>query len=147
MLFQISKRIKIISKIRLKANGKLTNLKNKLGIFKKKVDEEKKRPKSKLKSYLLGFGTVLSIFGVTFFTSTLPANAKDGPTPVQTPGQGAPAPGQVPPARGKPSEEIIGGLSGAAATVCALAVSSGSFLIGAACGVVVVVGILKSQGK
>ena len=31
--------------------------------------------------------------------------------------------------------------------MCALGVSSGSFLIGAVCGVVVAVGILKAQGK
>jgi len=38
-------------------------------------------------------------------------------------------------------------LSGAAATICALALSSTSFAIGAVCGVIIVVGILKAQGK
>jgi hypothetical protein len=38
-------------------------------------------------------------------------------------------------------------LSGAAASVWALAVTSGSFLVGAACEIVVVYGILKVQGK
>jgi len=41
----------------------------------------------------------------------------------------------------------VGGLSGAAATICALAISSGSFLVGAVCGIIVVVGVLKAQGK
>ena len=62
--------------------------------------------------------------------------AKDLPAsePVKTPSS-------------KESEEIVKGLAGAAATVCALAVSSGSFLIVALCGVAVAVGILKAQGK
>lgn len=34
--------LKIISKIRLRANDKLTNLKNKIQVFKQKVNEEKK---------------------------------------------------------------------------------------------------------
>ncbi len=46
-----------------------------------------------------------------------------------------------------PGQKIIAGLSGAAASICALAVSSGSFLIGGICGVIVVVSILKAQGK
>lgn len=138
--------LKIISKIRLRANDKLTNLKNKIKnkiqVFKQKVNEEKGQPRSKLKSYLLGFGTVLSIFGITFFSSSLPVNAKDVPKPG-APGQ----PGQVVPAPAKNSDEIVATLTGAAATLCAFAVSSGSFLVGAVCGVVVAVGILKAQGK
>ena len=134
-----------ISKILLKTNEKLTTtkkkIKNNIEIFKKKVNEEKKQPRSKLKSYLLGFGTVLSIFGVTFFSTSLPANAKDTPPP------GPNNPGQIAPAPAKPSDEIVGALAGAAGTVCGLAISSGSFLVGAACGVIIVVGILKVQGK
>jgi hypothetical protein len=136
---------KIISKIRVRANDKLTTLKNKIKnkieVFKEKVNEEKKQPKSKLKSYLLGFGTVLSIFGIAFFSTSLPANANDTPKP------GRPKSGQVAPAPVKHSDEIVATLTGAAATLYALAVSSGSFLVGAVCGVVVAVGILKVQGK
>ena len=135
--------LKIISKIRLRAKHKLTNLKNKIKdktqVFRQKVDQEKGQRRSKLKSYLLGFGTVLSIFGITFFSSSLPVNAKDVPKPG--------APGQVVPAAGKNIDEVSATLTGAAATLCALAVSSGSFLIGAVCGIVVGVGILKAQGK
>ena len=84
--------LKIISKIRLRANDQLTNLKNKIQVFKQKVNEKKRQPRSKLKSYLLGFGTVLSIFGITFFSSSLPANAQDatkpGPPAQGQPGQG-----------------------------------------------------------
>ena len=133
--------LKIISKIRVRANDKLTNLKNKIKVFKEKVNEEKKQPRSKLKSYLLGFGTVLSIFGITFFSTSLPANAEDNPPP------GPPTPGQVAPAPAKQSDEIVATLTDAAATLCALAVSSGPFLVGAVCGVVVAVGILKAQGN
>ena len=46
-----------------------------------------------------------------------------------------------------PSQQIISGLSGAGATICALAISSGSFAIGSICGLIVVIGILKAQGK
>ena len=141
--------LKIISKIRLRANNKLTNLKNKIKnkiqVFKQKVNKEKGQPRSKLKSYLLGFGTILSIFGITFFSSSLPVNAKDVSKPG-APGQPG-QPGQVLPAPARHSDEIVTTLTGAAATLCALAVSSGSFLVGAVCGVVVAVGILKAQGK
>ena len=117
----------------------------KLKRFKKKINKEKKQPKSKGESFLYGFGAVLAIFGVTFFSSSLPANAKDlvPRSPRNSPPGGAqPAPGAE-----RPSEEIIRTLTGAAATLCGLAVSSGSFMVGAVCGVVVAVGILKAQGK
>ena len=75
----------------------------------------------------------------------MPAVAKDLPKNTPKPGEVCPAPGQKPGL--VPSQQITAGLSGAAATICALGVSSGSFLVGAACGVLVVVGILKAQGK
>lgn len=137
--------LKIISKIRVRANDKLKNLKNKLKnkieVFKEQVNEKKKQPRSKLKSYLLGFGTVLSIFGLTFFSTSLPVNAKDVANP------GGPKPGQPAPAPANNNPELVGVLSGAAATLCATAITSGSFLVGAVCGVVVAVGILKAQGR
>lgn len=43
-----------------------------------------------------------------------------------------------------PSKQIISGLTGAAETICGLAAIFGSFVIGAVCGVIVVVGILKA---
>jgi len=109
--------------------------------FKKNVSEAKSKPRSKRRSLFLGFTTVLSIFGVTRLAPVLPAVAKDLPNP----GEACPAP--TPKPELAPSQQIIGGLSGTAATICALAVSSGSFLVGAACGVIVAVGILKAQGK
>ena len=71
---------------------------------------------------------------MTILTPLLPAVAKDIPKNTPSP---SPSPGQ--PAV-TPSEEIIKGLAG-------IAVSSGSFIIGVACGLIVVVGILKAQGK
>ena len=47
--------------------------------FKENLEEAKKKPKSKRKSLLLGFTTVLGIFGVTLLTPVLPAIAKDIP--------------------------------------------------------------------
>lgn len=135
---------KILSKFRLRAKDKLTHFKEKLRKniqeFKDDFNEKKGQPRSKRKSYLLGFGTVLSIFGIAVFSSSLPVNAQDVPP---KPGQ----PTQVQPAAPKQSDQITKAVAGAAASVCALAVTSGSFLVGAACGLVVVVGILKAQGN
>ena len=131
---------KPLSNFRLRAKNKLTKLGKKIQQFKNQVNEKKRQPRSKRKSYLLGFGTVLSIFGIAVFSSSLPVNAQDVPP---KPGQ----PTQVQPSPPKQSEEITQAIAGAAASVCALAVTSGSFLVGAACGLVVVVGILKAQGN
>lgn len=113
--------------------------------FKENFSEAKSKPRSKRKSLFLGFTTVLGIFGVTLLASVLPAVAKDVPKKGAKPGEVCPAPTQTPAL--VPSQQIISGLSGAAATICALAVSSGSFMVGAVCGVIVVIGILKAQGK
>lgn len=131
---------------RSKIKNKTTNIKNGFQKFKENFSEAKSKPRSKRRCLLLGFSTVVSIFGVTLFTSILPAVAKDIPN-------GAPKPGQVCPAAPTlqptliTSQQIITGLSGVAATICALAVSSGPFVIGGICGLVVVVGVLKAQGK
>jgi hypothetical protein len=82
--------------------------------------------------------TVFSIFGITLLGSSLPVSVKDIPVSAPNPSS-APSP--------KQSDEIAKALSGAAASVWALAVTSGSFLVGAACEIVVVYGILKVQGK
>ena len=127
-----------------KIKTKITNIKNGAQKFKENFSEAKNKPRSKRKSLLLGFTTVFGIFGVTLFARVLPAVAKD--VPKNTPKPGEVCPPQPQPAL-VPSQQIITGLSGAGATICALAVSSGSFIIGAVCGVIVVVGILKAQGK
>ena len=143
----------IFSRFKKSATSKITNLKNRARNgalrFQKNFDQAKKNPKSKRKSlakkYFLGFTTVLGIFGVTLLAPILSAVAKDVPNTSPKPGEVCPNPTKQPATL--PSQQIIGGLSGAAATICGLAISSGSFLVGAACGVVVVVGILKAQGK
>ena len=100
---------------------------------------KKKQRRSKFKSYLYWFVTILSIFRLTFFSSQLPANAKDT-CPIL-------GPGQVVPTLIKPSDDILKPFKGASITLCDLALSYGSSFIGAVCGVVVTVGILKAQGK
>ena len=129
------------SSLKRNTGNKLANLKNRSQKFKEKVEEAKKQPRSKRKSLLLGFTTVLGIFGVTLLTPVLPAIAKEVPKA----GEVANCPSNQPAIA--PSKEIVKGVSGIAASVCALAVTSGSFVIGAVCGVVVVFGILKAQGK
>jgi hypothetical protein len=131
---------------RSKIKNKTTNIKNGVQKFKENFSEAKSKPRSRRKSLLLGFTTVLSIFGLTILASVLPAVAKDVPKDMPKPGQVCPSPVTPQPAL-IPSQQIITGLSGAAATVCALAINSGSFMIGGICGLVVVIGILKAQGK
>ena len=140
------------SSLKKNAGNKLanlkTNLKNRSQKFKENFEEAKSQPRSKRKSLFLGFTTVLGIFGVTLFTPVLSAVAKDisKNTPKPGPGEVSPSPPANQPAT-VPSKEIVKGLSGAAASVCALAVTSGSFAVGVVCGVIVVYGILKAQGK
>ena len=110
--------------------------------FKKKFKESKEKPKSKRKSFILGVTTSVAIFGFTLFGPALLAVAKDIP-------KGNPKPTDIAPASSvPPSKEIINtGLSGVAASVCALAITSGSFAVGIVCGCIIVIGILHMQGK
>ena len=135
----------ILSRFKGNAKNKITNIKNVAQKFKENFSEAKSKPRSKRKSLFLGFTTVLGIFGVTLLAPVLPAVAKDIPKNTPKPGEVCPAPTPQPAL--VPSQQITAGLSGAAASICALAVSSGSFLIGGVCGIIVVVGILKAQGK
>lgn len=137
---------KRVSSLKKNAGNKLANLKNWSQKFKENFEKAKSQPKSKRKSLFLGFTTVLGIFGVTLLTPVLSAVAKDIPKNTPTPGEVCPSSPSNPPAIA-PSKEIIKGLSGIAATVCGFAVTSGSFVVGVACGLVVVLGILKAQGK
>ena len=112
--------------------------------FKKKFKEYKEKPKSKRKSFLLGFTSSVGVFGLILFGPALSAVAKDIP-------KGNPKPTDIAPAPSAPlSKEIINtgtGLSGVAGSVCALAITSGSFAIGVGCGCLVVIAILHVQGK
>ena len=112
--------------------------------FKKKFKESKEKPKSKRKSFILGVTTAVAIFGFTLFGPALVAVAKDLPKGNPKPTDIVPVPTPAVP----PSKAIIdAGLSGLASSVCALAITSGSFVVGIACGCIVVIGILKMQGK
>jgi hypothetical protein len=141
---------KTLSRLKANSANKITNIitniknnaQNGAQKFKENFSEAKSKPRSKRKSLFLGFTTVLGIFGLTLLAPVLPAVAKDLPNKGAKPAQVCPAPAPT-----QPSQQIISGLSGAAATICALAVTSGSFMIGAVCGIIVVVGILKAQGK
>jgi hypothetical protein len=112
--------------------------------FKQKFKEYKEKPKSKRKSFIIGFTTAVALFGFTLFGPALSAVAQDIPKGNPKPTDIASAP-YVP-----PSKEIINtgaGLSGLAGSVCGLAVTSGSFAFGVACGFLIVIGILHMQGK
>jgi hypothetical protein len=135
----------IFSRFKRNAKNKITNIKNCAQKFKENFFEAKSKSRSKRKSLFLGFTTVLGIFGVTLLAPVLPAVAKNVSNNTPKPSEVCPSPTQQPAV--VPSQQIISGLSGVAASMCALAVSSGSFMIGAACGVIVAIGILKAQGK
>ena len=105
--------------------------------FKKKFKEYKEKPKSKRKSFIIGFTTAVGIFGLILFGPALSAVAKDIP-------KGNPKSTDIA-LYVPPSKEIIN--TGVSGSVIALAVTSGSFAIGIACGFIVVIAILHVQGK
>ena len=120
---------------------RLARIKNKVRTYIKEIQETNELPKSKRKRAAIGMITVLSIFGISVLGSTLPAVAKNT-VPTNSPGT------CVQPSNAKPtSDTLIEGISGAAGVVCGLAVTSGSFVVGGVCGLIVVIGILKAQGK
>ena len=130
---------KIISSLREKAGKKFKTIKIE---FNENYQKAKTQPISKRKSALLGFTTVLGIFGLALLTPRMAAFAKDIPQkkPTDPP---KPQNNQVAPR--PPGPNTVNVLSGAAASICAAAVGSGSFLIGVICGAVVAGGILYAQ--
>lgn len=115
--------------------------------FKDNYNEVKSQPISKRRSALLGFTTVLSIFGLVLFTPQLSAFAKDIPKKGNGSGVSpSPSPTSQPsPGTMVPSKETGRIITGAAASLCAMAVGSGSFLVGIICGAVVAGGIIYVQ--
>lgn len=131
---------KRLSRFKQNARNKVQNNFQK---FKEKFSKAKNQQRSKRKSLFLSFTTVLGIFGITLLVPALPAIARDIPKKAPSSKDLCPTLSAQPTS----SQQITAGLSGAATTICALAVSSGSFIVGAICGVIVVVGILKTQAK
>ena len=68
-----------------------------------KITNIKTKPRSKRKSLVLGFTTVLGIFGVTLLAPILPAVAKDVP-------KNAPKPAPTKKPARVPSQEILKGI-------------------------------------
>ena len=115
---------------------------NKYKNFKKEIQQEKSKSRSKKRDFMIGFGTILSVFGITLLGPKLTAIAKEtSKNPGSTPNTPNPSPTTT-----APNPATAERLSGAAATVCAAAVTSGNFLVGAICGLIVVGGILYVQG-
>ena len=113
--------------------------------FKKKLKEYKEKPKSKRKSFIIGFTTAVGIFGLILFAPALSAVAEDIPKGNPKPTDIAPAP-SAPPSK-EIINEIINGLDAAVDSICALAITSGSFAVGIACGCLVVIAILHVKKK
>jgi hypothetical protein len=94
--------------------------KNRVQDFKINFKKKFKEYKEKRKSFIIGFTTAVGIFGLTLFGPALSAVAKDIPKRNPKPTDIAPAPA-IP-----PSKKLINtSLSGLAASVCGLAVTSG----------------------
>ena len=129
-----------------KVSHKITNIKNKAQnvaqVFKENFKKSKETPRSKIKSLLLGFTTVI---GVLLVPPVLSVIAKKIPKKAPKPSNVCPTPPKT--LAILPSKIIVTGLDDATATICSLAISSGSFVIDGICGVIVVVGILKTQVK
>ena len=121
---------KFVSKVRngsSRIKGRIEKTKK---TFKDQFHEARQKPMSKRKLALLGFSTIVGMFGITMLASVLPAVARDVPAPKLT--------DIAPAVRQKISE----GLGGFAVAIWNGAVISGSFMLGAFCGVIVVVGVL-----
>jgi hypothetical protein len=88
----------------------------------------------------MGFATVVGGAAVVLAGPVLSAVAKELPNVAPRPTEIAVVPAPDPATR----VIIHKGLTGA---ICAAAVTSGSYLVGAACGLVVVLGILHMQSK
>jgi hypothetical protein len=133
-------------KIGNKVNNLKKNFQNMKSNFKSSFTAIQTRPMSKRKSAFFGFATVAGIFGLTIFGSALSASAKEIPLPSPS-NSTPPQPVGLVPAPQYPSPAFIGAVTGAAGTICGLAASSASFVIGAGCGLIIVTIILKVQGK
>jgi hypothetical protein len=114
--------------------------------FKTKFKEYKQNPKLKekslQKSFTVGFATVLAIFGFTLFGPALAAVAKD----LKDLPKGNPKFPMVAPVAPTPCPPPTTDISGLAASLVGLAISSG-FAVGIICGFIFVVGIVHIQGK
>ena len=142
--FNIRKRVKHKwSALKTKGHNSLKQINASYTEAKQQAKENQGKPGSKRRSAALGFSVVMSIFGLAVLGPKMAAIAKDVPGGGKAPSPSELAPSPAPPA----SDKLVEGISGAAAAICGLAVTSGSFMVGIACGVVVVYGILKVQGK
>lgn len=100
--------------------------------FKKKFKKYKEKPKSKRKFFIIGFTTAVGIFGLTLFGPALSTVAKNILKGNPKPTDSAPSPSVSP----------TNGLSGLAASVCYLAITSVVFAVGVSCGFIVGIGVL-----
>ena len=110
-------------------------LRFKVSVNKKIINFSETKTRSKRKLFLLGFTTAFSIFALT---SVLPAMAKDVPLYMPVPG---PSSALV------QSKKLTFALSGSVSLICGLAIKSVSFLVGSLCRFVIVIEILKAQGR
>lgn len=91
--------------------------------FQDNVSEVKNNPRSKRESWALGFITVVGLFGITWLTPIFPAVAKD-----------------LPKHGSKPiiDKKILPNKKTIISTAIATTISSGSYIVGAICGMIFV---------
>ena len=125
-----------------------TNFKNLKQTLKAQYDQEKQKGRSKRKSAILGFSTVISVF----LLKNAPAIAKEIPRRNPSKNVKKKPPIQQKKAPVQPSGIIVKQKfreAGSAFTgvICMAAFESGSYILGAMCGCAVVAGILITTGK
>jgi hypothetical protein len=115
------------------------------------IDEKTKESR---KEFSKGFvkGATLSVIGYSLYKSaTSAAHAADVPAPATPPGAGAPAVNPAPAGAVNPapvskpgfqplSEVVKGAFVGGATGICGVALQSGDFFLGLACGFLLIVG-------
>lgn len=135
---------KVINKIVQYLKTRAQNFKIKL---KKTVQEAKEKPKSKRKSFILGFTCVLAIFGVALAVPTLSAVAKDIPKgPPKFP-EMVPAPSLV--VQGRLQDNLVPRTEFINTSIpgVLVAIHTGAFAVGIVCGCIILVAVLQLENS
>jgi hypothetical protein len=123
------------------------------------LKDSKENHKSKRKTFMISFGTVLGIFSLTLFGPTLVAVAKDIPKVIPKVNPNPPDIASVPPPSTtvcpappapvlKQTKELLeASLSASAMAVCGSAAKTGSRVAGGFCFVLIIIIMIVKQGN
>jgi hypothetical protein len=127
---RLKARLKILRKKTLNSLNKIKELQTE-----KRIEVEINPKNHRIRSLLLGFATVIAIYGLTI----IPVNANEIPA-----NQANPAPKGVPTPE---DDHLLSTFMGVGSAVCARAIGTGYFVLGFACGLVVVGGLIYKNSK